>query len=253
MRNIALRLMYSGTNYHGWQTQKNAVTVQETLENALTGICEESIRVTGCGRTDAGVHALKYCVNFKTASRIPADRLPLAVNSILPRDISVTAAVDAPEEFNAILSCKKKEYTYKIYNSKIRNPFYEHYSYFYPQALDEILMGEAAARFVGTHDFAAVRSVGTQTRTTVRTIFDFDVERDGDFVILRVSADGFLYNMARAMAGTLIYVSMGKIRPEEIRPLLKTGDRRLTGPTVPPQGLYLSRIWYDGIVGEIMT
>ena len=252
MRNIALRLAYSGTNYHGWQAQKNAVTVQETLENTLSQVCGERIKVTGCGRTDAGVHALKYCANFKTESGIPIDRFSLAVNSRLPRDISVTDATVAPDDFNAILSCEKKEYTYKIYNSRIRNPFYENYSYFYPQTLDESLMAEAAAEFVGTHDFAAVRSVGTETKTTVRTVFHYDVLRDGNLIVLRVCADGFLYNMARAMAGTLVYVSMGKIKPGEIQALLEKGDRRLTGPTVPSQGLYLSRIWYDGQVGKMM-
>jgi tRNA pseudouridine38-40 synthase len=245
--------MYDGSRYHGWQVQKTEITVADTIEKALTKLCGHPVKVTGCGRTDAGVHAIRYCANFKTDCRIPADRMPLAINTLLPPDISVKAAVDAEPDFNAILSCVKKEYTYKIYNTRIKDPFYHDRAYFYPSPLDAELMAQGAKMFVGTHDFAAVRSVGTETKTTVRTVHYFEVERKGDMVELRVCADGFLYNMARAMVGTLIYVSEGKIRPEEIPELLEIGNRRLTGPTVPPQGLYLSRIWYDGIVGEMMS
>ena len=252
MRNIALRLSYKGTCYHGWQQQKNAVTVQEILQNALSRVCSEQIKVTGCGRTDAGVHALCYCANFKTNSKIPVDRLHLAVNALLPPDISVSGAVIAPDDFNAILSCIKKEYTYKIYNARIRDPFTQNLAWFYPQPLDCDIMAQAAAAFVGTKDFKAVRSVGTETKTTVRTVHYYDVRRQGDLILLRVCADGFLYNMARAMAGTLIYASMGKLNPQEIANILKTGDRRLTGPTVPPQGLYMSRVWYEGVIGKMM-
>ncbi|MCL2843662.1 MAG: tRNA pseudouridine(38-40) synthase TruA [Oscillospiraceae bacterium] len=252
MRKIALRIKYNGTNYHGWQRQANDITVQQVLEEALAVTCGTDIRTVGCGRTDAGVHAWRYCVSFESDTKIPLDRLPLALNARLPADIAVAAAVAAPDDFNAILSCVKKEYTYQILNTRIRDPFLAHTAYFYPQRLDHDRMERAAAAFVGTHDFAAVRSVGTQTKTTVRTVHYFDVERDGDILRLRVCADGFLYNMARAMVGTLLYVSEGKIEPEDIPGLLQKADRRLTGPTAPPQGLAMSRIWYDGIVGEMM-
>lgn len=253
MRNIALRLRYDGTNYHGWQVQKTEVTVAETLENALSRLCGHKVKVTGCGRTDAGVHAERYCANFRTDCTIPTDKFPLAVNTYLPQDIAVSDAAEAPEDFNAILSCIKKEYTYRIYNSRIRDPFYTNRAYFVPAKLDEKRMAEGAKYFIGTHDFAAVRSVGTETKTTIRTVYDYEVTRKGDLLSLRVCADGFLYNMARAMAGTLIYVSEGKINPAEIPELLARGDRRLTGPTVPPEGLYMTHIWYDGIVGEMMA
>lgn len=252
MKNIAIRLSYNGTAYHGWQKQENAVTVQEVLQSALSKICDEEIKVTGCGRTDAGVHAIQYCANFRTQARIPVERLPLAVNALLPGDISVSDAVIAPEDFNAILSCVKKEYTYKIYNARIRSPFYQQFAWFYPQKLNCDIMAQAARTFVGTKDFKAVRSVGTQTKTTVRTVHYYDVSRQGDLITLKVCADGFLYNMVRAMTGTLIYASMGKILPSEIPELLEIGDRRLTGPTVPPQGLYMSRVWYLGNVGKMM-
>ena len=251
-RNIALRLSYDGSAYHGWQVQKTEVTVAETLEQALTKICGHPVKTVGCGRTDAGVHALRYCANFRTDCRIPVDRIPLAVNSRLPGDIAVSHAVEAPEGFNAIGSCIKKEYIYRIWNSPIRDPFLEHRVCFYPQHLDMASMARAAAAFEGTHDFKAVRSVGTETKTTVRTVHWCRVEKDGPMITVSVCADGFLYNMCRAIVGTLVYASYGKLQPEEIPALLEKGDRRLTGPTMPPQGLYLNQIWYDGVVGEMM-
>ena len=252
MRNIALRLHYDGTAYHGWQVQKTEVTVAETLERALTKVCGHPVKVTGCGRTDAGVHALRYCANFRTDCAIPIDRVALAVNSRLPGDISVTDAVEAPEDFNAIGSCLKKEYLYRIHNSRIRNAFLEHRACFYPYPLQIETLRQAGKAFEGTHDFAAVRSVGTETKTTVRTVYWCTAEQTGEEITIAVCADGFLYNMVRAIVGTMVYASHGKLRPEEIPSLLETGDRRLTGPTMPPQGLYLNRLWYDGIVGEMM-
>ena len=252
MRNIALRLSYDGTRYHGWQVQKSEVSVAETLETALTKICGHPVKTVGCGRTDAGVHALRYCANFRTDSTIPIGRFPLAVNSRLPADIAVTDAVEAPEDFNAIGSCIKKEYIYKILNRNIRDPFLENRVCFYPQHLDLERMQAAARAFEGRHDFRAVRSLGTETKTTVRTVHWCRAEKDGDLITVSICADGFLYNMCRAMVGTMVYASYGKLEPEDIPALLAAGDRRLTGPTMPPQGLYLNRIWYEGAVGEMM-
>ena len=206
MRNIALKLMYNGTAYHGWQVQKNAVTVCGTLEKAIADICGGPVHLTGCGRTDAGVHA---------------------------------------EDFNAIGSCIKKEYTYRIYNSRFKNPFYVNRAYFYPKHLDEEFLNRAAGMFVGTHDFAAVRSVGTETKSTVRTIYYCDVTRNGDLLELKVCANGFLYNMVRAITGTVLYAAEGKFTPEDIPGILERGDRTAAGPTVPPGGLYLTRLWYE--------
>lgn len=253
MRNIALRLSYDGTSYHGWQVQKSEVSVAETLETALTKICGHPVKTVGCGRTDAGVHALRYCANFRTESTIPIGRFPLAVNSRLPADIAVTDAVEAPEDFNAIGSCIKKEYIYKILNRNIRDPFLENRVCFYPQHLDLERMQAAARAFEGRHDFRAVRSLGTETKTTVRTVHWCRAEKDGDLITVSICADGFLYNMCRAMVGTMVYASYGKLEPEDIPALLAAGDRRLTGPTMPPQGLYLNRIWYEGAVGEMMA
>ena len=231
MRNIALKLMYNGTAYHGWQVQKNAVTVCETLQKALEKITGAPVHLTGCGRTDAGVHAERYIANFRTESRIPLERLPFAINTHTPEDIAVSEALEVPEDFNAIGSCLKKEYTYRIYNSRVKNPFYVNRAWFYPRHLDENVMQAAASQFVGTHDFAAVRSVGTDVKSTVRTVYYYNVERQGELVTLRVCANGFLYNMARAMAGTVVYAAEGKIRPEEIGEILASGNRTAAGPT----------------------
>ncbi len=252
MKNIALRLRYDGSRYHGWQVQKNAVTVAQTMEEALAKVCGERVKLTGCGRTDAGVHALRYCANFHSGCTVPVDRLPLAVNSRLPDDIAVVDAVEVPDDFNAIGSCVKKEYVYKILNSRIPDPFLADRVCFYPQRLDISLMQAAARAFEGTHDFKAVRSEGTQTKTTVRTVYWCRAEKDGDLITVSICANGFLYNMCRAMVGTMVYASYGKLVPEEIPALLEKRDRRLTGPTMPPQGLYLNRVWYDGAAGTMM-
>ena len=253
MKNIALRLQYDGSAYHGWQIQKNNVTVQEVLEAALARTCGHPVKTTGCGRTDAGVHALRYCANFHSDTRIPMDRLPFAVNSHLPSDIVVTDAVEVEENFNAIGSCHKKEYIYKILNRPFRDPFLDSRTCFYPQHLDLDMMKRAAAAFEGTHDFKAVRSEGTQTKTTVRTVYHCRVEKENDIITIAICANGFLYNMCRAMVGTMVYASYGKLLPEDIPMLLELGDRRLTGPTMPPQGLYMNRVWYEGPAGIMMA
>ena len=252
MKNIALRLRYDGSRYHGWQVQKNAITVAQTMEEALAKVCGERVKLTGCGRTDAGVHALRYCANFHSDCTVPVDRMPLALNSRLPDDIAVVDAVEVPDDFNAIGSCVKKEYVYKILNSRIPDPFLADRVCFYPQRLDISLMQAAARAFEGTHDFKAGRSEGTQTKTTVRTVYWCRAEKDGDLITVSICANGFLYNMCRAMVGTMVYASYGKLIPEEIPALLEKRDRRLTGPTMPPQGLYLNRVWYDGAAGAMM-
>lgn len=245
MRNIALFLTYEGTAYHGWQVQKRDVTIGQTMEEAAAAIVGHPVHMTGCGRTDAGVHARNYVANFRTSSSIPADRLPYALNTHLPGDIVVRSAMDVHEGFNAIGSCVKKEYTYLIYNSRIRDPFYVNRAWFYPKHLDEAIMQAAASQFVGTHDFAAVRSVGTDVKSTVRTVYYYNVKREGDLIELRVCADGFLYNMARAMAGTVVYAAEGKIQPQQIGGILASGNRTAAGPTVPSGGLYMTKLWYD--------
>lgn len=252
-RHLALKLRYDGAAYHGWQVQKGLPTVCGTLERALRKITGETVRLTGCGRTDAGVHAERYVADLRTRSRIPLDRLPLAVDGHVPPDIAVLEAVEVPEGFDAITWCRKKEYTYRILDSRIRDPFLTGRAWLYPRPLDVELMDRAARAFEGTHDFKAVRNVGTETRTTVRTVHECRVERRGRLVELRVCADGFLYNMARSIAGTVLWAAEGKIRPEEIPEILERGERSAAGPTLPACGLYLTRLWYgDGRLDEWM-
>ena len=245
MRNIALILMYNGTAYHGWQVQKTEVSVAQTLERGLSMVCGHPVKVTGCGRTDAGVHAEHYVANFRTDSRIPVDRLPFAVNTHIPEDIVVKDAFEVAEDFNAIGSCLRKEYTYRIYNSRIKNPFYVNRAYFYPKMLDEAVMDRAARAVEGAHDFAAGGRVGANVGSTVRTIYYCRVTRSGELLELKVCADGFLYNMVRAITGTVLYAAEGKLTPEDIPRILDTGNRTLAGPTAPPGGLYLTRVWYE--------
>ena len=244
MRNIALILMYNGAAYHGWQVQKTEISVAQTLERGLSMVCGEPVKVTGCGRTDAGVHAEHYVANFRTDSRIPVERLPFAANTHIPEDIVVKAAYEVAEDFNAIGSCSRKEYTYRIYNSRLGNPFYVDRAWFYPKRLDEKIMQRAADQFVGTHDFRAVRSVGTETRTTVRTVHYFQVERKGELIECRVCADGFLYNMVRIISGTLIEIGNGQYPPERMQKILDAKDRSAAGPTAPAQGLTLMGIQF---------
>ncbi|MBR5701366.1 MAG: tRNA pseudouridine(38-40) synthase TruA, partial [Oscillospiraceae bacterium] len=224
MRQLALRLSYDGSAYHGWQRQKGLPTVQETLEEALTRLCKTETHALGCGRTDAGVHARKYCAGFRTECAVPADRLPLALNALLPPDIAVQAACEVEPDFHPVFSCRKKEYTYYVRSGVIRDPFERDRVWFRPGELDLKRLRAGAEQFLGTHDFAAVRSVGTNVKTTVRTVYDFAVEQEGDLFSFRICASGFLYNMARAMVGTVLYVSLGKLRPEEIPEILDTGD-----------------------------
>ncbi len=245
MRNIALFLKYDGTAYHGWQVQKNARTVAQTMQEAAAQVVGHPVHLTGCGRTDAGVHARVYVANFRTDSRIPLDRLPYALNTHLPTDIVVYDAREVSEGFNAIGSCVRKEYTYLIYNDPMRDPFFVNRAWFYPKRLDEAVLSAAAAQFVGTHDFAAVRSVGTEVTSTVRTVYYFTVEREGVLLKLRICANGFLYNMARAMVGTVVYAAEGKFPPQAISAILDGGNRTAAGPTVPAAGLSMTQLWYD--------
>lgn len=258
MKNIALILSYDGTAYHGWQVQKNGASIQQTLTEALCRLLAYPVSVSGVGRTDAGVHARRYVASFRAPCTIPMERLPFALNAQLPRDIAVSGAALVPDTFDARFDCTKKEYAYYLYASKLRDPFLSGRAYRYHYPLDLARMQEGAKHFVGRQDFAAVRSVGTPVRSTVRTIFHCEVElvpRDpyalwrGDGALpllrIRVCGDGFLYNMVRAIAGTLVYVGNGKFAPSDVRRVLDSGDREQAGPTLPACGLFMNRLWYD--------
>ena len=243
-----LTIAYDGAPYHGWQVQKNAPSVQKTLQEAICAITGEERTVTGCSRTDAGVHALEYVCHTEKID-IPNERLPQALNAHLPPSVSVKRARTADENFHARYSCIGKEYLYKIYNSRIRDPFSVGRALFYPEPIDVEALSFVSEELCGTHDFRAFMAQGSKIVDTVRTVRHCTLSRNGDFVYLTVSADGFLYNMVRIMAGTLYETAIGHIPPDSIPERLASRNRRLMGRTAPPEGLYLNRVFYDD--GEI--
>lgn len=244
MMNYLVTLKYDGSAYHGWQRQDNAVTVQEKVEDALAELFRAKVSVTGCSRTDTGVHANCFKCNFHTDKFIPHDNIITGMNYFLPEDIAVYSSMEVPEEFNARFDCKSKEYIYKIYNDKIRDPFYINRALLYRYPLDEKMLDLEAKAYIGKHDFSAFRAAGATTKTTVRTVFNAGVERQGDLVVFRVEADGFLYNMVRIMVGTLINISEGKIEQGAIPGIIESGNRLLAGKTQAPEGLYLNKVYY---------
>ncbi|MBQ8134043.1 MAG: tRNA pseudouridine(38-40) synthase TruA [Clostridia bacterium] len=245
MRNIKLTMMYDGSHYHGWQIQNNAVTVQEVFQKALHRVLGSETDIKGCSRTDSGVHANMYCVSFYTEHRIPVERLPAAVNHYLPNSIAVLSASEEEKNFHARYSCKGKEYIYKIWNADIRNPFLDGYALHYWYQLDIDLMNEAAKHLTGYHDFTSFCTLDNREKGDFhRTIKNLFVSKENDMVTITVEADGFLYNMVRIIVGTLLYVAQGKIQPSEILDIIKGEDRSLAGPTAPPEGLYLNKVFY---------
>ena len=247
MKNIAMRLMYDGTNYHGWQFQKNALTVQQVIEEALSKLTGEDITVTGCSRTDAGVHALDYVMSFKTNTSIPPEKLPYALNYRLSRGITAVEAWEADADFNARFSSKGKMYVYNIWNSKFINPFYSAYSWHLPYNIDVERMKAAAKYFKGRHDFSAFMAAGGSQKTTVRTVKNCSVTSDGEaesLIRVTVEADAYLYNMVRIITGTLAEAGLGKIEPEDIPRIIESRDRRKSGLTAPPEGLFLKKGYY---------
>ena len=247
MRNIKLYVAYDGTNYHGFQEQRGTglATVQEELEACLKRLIGHRTQVIGAGRTDAGVHARGQVVNFNAACwPIPTRRIPLAVNGVLPRDIVVTGAQEMPREFHARFSARTKTYRYSIWNARIPSPFHRLYSTFVPIPLDDRAIAAAAALLTGRHDFKCFQASGSTVRDTVREIYRAEVEREGSLVHFVFCGSGFLYNMVRIMAGTLVQVGMGKTKPEYVSQVLESRARVMAGPTLPPQGLCLERVDY---------
>lgn len=246
MRNLLVTLRFDGRAFHGWQVQKNAPTVMQTFQDALQAVIKERPDVKGCSRTDSGVSAREYCVSFKTECAIPCEKLVLALNTKLPKTIAATACREVEPDFHARYSAKGKRYCYRILNSPIRDPFCEGFSLHcpYPQNIDADFLNEQAQAFVGTHDFKAFQNSGTEIEDTVRTIFSCSVTRAGDMLEFSVSGDGFLYNMVRIMAGTLLDIAKGAIAPGSIPDIIASGDRARAGTTALAQGLTLEEVFY---------
>jgi tRNA pseudouridine38-40 synthase len=245
MRNIKLLIEYDGTNYAGWQRQKNAISLQQTLENSIKSITGEKIEATGCSRTDSGVHAKGFVCNFYTCSTIPEDKYREAINSKLPQDIIVLKSEEVVQDFHARYSCVGKTYSYTVLNREVGSALMRNTAYHYKYKLDMESMRRGAEHIIGTHDFSAFRNLGSSVKTTVRTVTKLDLQREGQCIKFLVSADGFLYNMVRIIVGTLLQVGIGKISSEEVKFILESGDRSFAGPSVPPQGLCLEEVNYN--------
>jgi len=245
---IALRLSYDGTNYAGWQRQKNAVTVQEVVEAALLKLTGEQITIAGASRTDAGVHASGQVAHFDTASSIPGDRFCLALNTFLPPDIRVMSSTQADADFHSRFNAVRKTYRYTICNAPVAHALYNNRAWHVRPPLDTNAMRKAAESLIGEHDFAAFRAAGGQpVRSTVRRVEHVELQLpspDENLLNLVITGSGFLYNMVRIIAGTLVYVGMGKLPPDVISQMIATKNRKLGGPTAPPQGLILCSVEY---------
>jgi tRNA pseudouridine38-40 synthase len=244
MRNIKLTIEYDGTGYHGWQSQINAVTVQDVVTGAVNRLTGEACSLTGSSRTDTGVHALGFVCNFRTESAIPADKFAFALNTLLPEDVVIRKSEEAPPEFHSRFDAKGKTYRYLFFNSTFPSALMRHRAYhvFYP--LDAGAMNRAAARFTGTHDFTAFSATGGSAKTTVRTITQAEVRREGELIEFHVTGNGFLYNMVRIMAGTLAEVGFGKLHPDAVPGIIEKLDRKQAGRTAPAHGLYLVEVYY---------
>ena len=246
MRNLLLTLSYCGKNLHGWQIQDNALTVQEVFQNALYQIIHERPDIKGCSRTDSGVHANMYCVSMKIAHPITEDHLMMAMNRYLPDDVAVTDVRIVPDDFHARYSCKGKEYVYKVWNSRVRNPFLQDLALHYRYEMDIDAMQREAQAFVGAHDFTSFCTLDKREKGDfTRTVKYFNIKREGYLVTFTVAADGFLYNMVRIMVGTLLAMNNGRIPFGTLPRIIEGENRKLAGPTAPSCGLYLNKVFYE--------
>lgn len=244
MRRLLLTIQYDGSAYHGWQVQNNAITVQQVLQDAIEKVFLSRLDVIGCSRTDSGVHANMYCVSFDTSMDIAPDKVVLALNGYLPKDVAVVDCVEVALDFHPRYHVQSKQYVYKLYNGRVKNPFLADYALHYRRPIDVDYLNAEAQAFVGKHDYSGFCSVKSDVEDTVRDVKSFSVTRDGDMVYFTVEADGFLYNMVRILVGTLLFVSEGKIKAGELSDVIASKDRTRAGKTAPPQGLYLNKVNY---------
>ena len=245
MKNILMDISFIGTAYHGFQVQENAVTVCEKIQDALECVFGERPPVKGCSRTDSGVHALHYSLSFFMPGDMPPEKAVKALNAHLPWDIRVNSASEVPSDFHARYSCRGKRYIYRILNSGVDSPFESGRAYRVAPLLDIDAMRLAAGEICGKKDFCCFMSAGSNIKDTVRNIYSLEIEKENDIILIKISADGYLYNMVRIIVGTLIMAGRHKLLPEDIKNIIESRDRSLAGPTVPPYGLYLDRAFYD--------
>lgn len=244
MKRIRLTVAYDGTDYCGWQIQKNGITVEEVLNRALSRLTGEEINVIGASRTDSGVHARGNVAVFDTCTKIPADRIVYAVNALLPEDMAVVKSEEVPSGWHPRKCVSVKTYEYRILNSEFPDPVRRRDTYFVSFTLDIERMRQAAEYLTGTHDFKSFCSAQTTVEDTVRTIYSLEIKKDGSMITIRVRGNGFLYNMVRIIAGTLAGVGRGYFEPEDVKRMLEEKDRTKAGVTAPAQGLTLVGIEY---------
>ena len=245
MRNIKLTIEYDGKDFNGWQKQPNKLNIQGTIEKAIERITGKEVELMASGRTDRGVHALAQVANFKTDSKLPIEKFPIAINSNIKNSIRIKDAEEVDEKFHSRLSCKKKTYRYVINNSKYGSSIYRNLETHIPVKLNVSKMKEAIKYFEGEHDFKAFKASGTSNKSSVRTIYKGEViEKEDERIWIELTGSGFLYNMVRIIAGTLVDVGLGKIEPIEIKDIIKSKDRQKAGKTLAPQGLFLVKVEY---------
>ena len=245
MRNIKLTIEYDGKDFNGWQKQPNKPNIQGSIEFAIKQITGEEVELNASGRTDAGVHSWGQVANFKTESNLPIEKFPIAINTKLKRSIRIINAEEVDERFHSRLSCKRKTYRYVINNSEFESAIYRNLETYIPQKLNIEKMKEAIKHFEGEHDFKAFKASGTSSKSSVRIIYNAEViEMPNNRIYIELTGNGFLYNMVRIIAGTLVDVGLGKIQPEEIENIILQGKRELAGKTLPPNGLYLLKVDY---------
>ena len=246
MRNLLLTLRFLGTNYHGWQVQENARSVQEEVQDAVEALFGTRDPVTGCSRTDTGVHAEMFCCTLRTENDISCYRLIAGLNAKLPPDIAVSDCIEVPEDFHPRYNATAKQYRYRIWNGSARNPFWEERAHYVHPKLDWERMNRNAKDFLGTHDFTSFTNSKEVINDNVRTVRRAEVFREGDdSIVFLVEADGFLYNMVRVMAGTLLAIEAGKREDGSIPSILDARDRKAAGQTAPACGLYLHEVFYE--------
>ena len=245
MRNIKLTIEYDGKDFNGWQKQPDKLNIQGEIERAIEIITGEKVNVIGSGRTDAGVNALNQVANFKIENEIPIEKIPYAINSQLKKSIRVKRAEVVDDRFNSRYNAKNKTYVYTINNSEQGSAIYRNMQYHYPIKLDENKMNEAAKYFIGEHDFKAFKASGTSSKSSVRIIYDAKVVRENELIKIILTGNGFLYNMVRIIAGTLVEVGEGKILPSDVKDIIESKERSKAGKTLPPTGLCLYNVEYN--------
>ena len=243
MRNLKITIQYNGSNYCGWQKQPNSLGIQGTIEKAIYEITKENVKITGSGRTDAGVHALGQVANFKIQSSIPTDRIPKAINAKLPKDIVIIDCEEVNEDFHSRYSANSKTYRYMIYNSQYRSPIYKDISYQVKYDLDLDKIEREAKFLIGEYDFKGFMSSGSSVTDTVRTIYDIKIKEEEGLIILEITGNGFLYNMVRIIVGTLVDIGRGRI-DKSLKEIIQSKDRGESGHTAPAHGLFLKKVDY---------